>query len=247
MNALLLRLEVTGHRLQGTGWLRNKARLSWRTMSLLRQESRTFARSESAWKMPRKQASPETVPRRFFGQGALLLVLLALQIRAATQIPNKPSAEQTTFDENEPISRPVPISVPVLHAILATKAGKEGLRDARKRGTPDVAACFTASEVHLGTRQPALVVVGADPFAGADNTWFWLVLLTHKNPRVVLFTGGNSLNLLPNQTNGLWDIRARWSSPQGTETRIYKFNGAQYRLSKRSWNSASRTPERIRK
>jgi len=42
----------------------------------------------------------------------------------------------------------------------------------------------------------------------ADNGWFWLVSSARKNPRVVLFAGGNALEIMDSKTKGYRDIES---------------------------------------
>lgn len=99
------------------------------------------------------------------------------------------------------------------------------------------AQLFRVAEVHLfRPNEVDLVIVGNTPIAGADNGWFWVVRSARKDPRVVLFTSGYALELLDSRTHGYRDIRGTWSNPNGTETKIYKFDGLKYRLRKDTWH-----------
>jgi len=115
----------------------------------------------------------------------------------AAQLPGNLEAEQTTFDENEPLKHPVPLPAEALHAILNTPEGRQGAQDAKRSSRQNVGKLFRAAKVHLSSgEQAALVVIGDSPMSGADNTWFWVVFPAEKQSKVVLFTGGNSLGRL---------------------------------------------------
>jgi hypothetical protein len=71
--------------------------------------------------------------------------------------------------------------------------------------------------------------MGIFPMSGADNTWFWVVRSAHKDPKAVLFAGGNSVEMMTRRTNGYRDIRSAWSSAATTIVCIYKFDGTEYK------------------
>jgi hypothetical protein len=147
-----------------------------------------------------------------------------------------PAREQTVFDENNSIQRPVPLSPSALKALLQRKEIRDNLRGLADSDRNNLAQFFSAAEVHLSEAdQIDLVVMGKPPMSGADNTWFWVIRSARKDPLAVLFAGGYSLELLASRTNRYCDIRATWSSPQETSTRIYKFDGTRYKLWKENW------------
>lgn len=148
-----------------------------------------------------------------------------------------PGREQATFSEQYPIQRPVPIPPRVLKLLLKTEEGKQGLERATDSEKKDPTQLFRAAEVHLRAPEEIdLVVEGTLSMSGADNDWFWIVLSAQKNPRIVLFAGGNSLEVRGSRTNGYRDLRSDWSNPNGTETRSYRFNGTRYELWKEKWH-----------
>jgi hypothetical protein len=98
------------------------------------------------------------------------------------------------------------------------------------------AQLFTASETHLGVLgEKDLVVAGHGAMSGADNDWFWVVRSAYKNPKVVLFAGGYSLELMKARAKGYRDIKSVWSSPSETGTKIYQFDGIRYKLWREKW------------
>lgn len=139
-------------------------------------------------------------------------------------------AEQTTFT-NMPVQDPVTPSAAVLRTILAAHPAREAFAalDDSQRANPG--QLFQAGEVHLSqSGQMDLVVVGLGPMRGADTTWFWVVASADKEPQLVLFSGGDSLELLNSKSHGYKDIRTAWSSPTETETTIYNFDGSEYQM-----------------
>lgn len=137
-----------------------------------------------------------------------------------------PIHEQTLFAEDELLQNRVVLSPEVIKLILQTKAAKQGLDFARDSAKSNPAQLFRAAEIHLGRPQEAdLLVIGIPPIRGADNGWFWVVRSALKDPKVVLFAGGNSLELTDEKTNGYRDIRTFWSTPSETEECIYRFDG----------------------
>jgi hypothetical protein len=149
------------------------------------------------------------------------------------------------FREDSPISHPASIPDSVLNMLLQTDAGKEGLEFSRNcvaahrcdSKWSDPANLFRAAEVCLdGSDDVDLIVIGVCPMCGADNGWFWVVRSPHKNPSVVLWAGGNSLEVLGSRTHGIRDVRSLWSSPSETDETIYHFNGSKYK----QWKKTSR-------
>jgi len=71
--------------------------------------------------------------------------------------------------------------------------------------------------------------------SGADEGWFWLLRSVHKNPKIVLFATGNSLDLMESRTLGYRDIRSVWSSASDTHQTVYHFDGNEYKLWTEKW------------
>jgi len=64
---------------------------------------------------------------------------------------------------------------------------------------------------------------------GAENRWFWVVRTANKTPQVILFSGGNSLEVTDKKTHGYKDIGVVWMSSLETETSVYQFDGTFYK------------------
>ena len=162
--------------------------------------------------------------------------ILALIMMASFVTYEQARSEQTFFSEEQPIRNPVPVSSSLLKLLLSTKEVKEGLELAPDSLKRDPATLFQISEIHLGRPDEVdLVVMGIPPMRGADNTWFWVVRLTNKNSKLVLFAGGGSLEVLGRRVNGLKSIRTAWNSPSDINTSIYDFDGRHYKLRSSKW------------
>jgi len=162
----------------------------------------------------------------------LLLVLGAVGASASQEQP--PIREQTLFRESEPFQHAVPLPQNVLQVLLRTREVKESLDSASAEQKSNLSQLFLATEVHLsGLDKIDFIVRGITPVTGADNDWFWVVNHLPSAPRVVLWAGCDSLEVLDGRTNGFKNIRCSWSSPSLTITSDYHFNGQKYLLWKR--------------
>ena len=143
------------------------------------------------------------------------------------------------FSADESLQFPASLSPEILAVLLKTRQAGEGLEFASDRERADPAQLFRATEVHLSSSEGVdLVVLGIPPMSGADNDWFWIVHSSpHSAPRVLLFAGGYSLELLNNRTHGYPDIRSSWSSASETEETTYRFNGKKYKTFKQDYSS----------
>ena len=144
--------------------------------------------------------------------------------------------EQTSFAEDQPLHSPVQISPDVLKVLLETKEAEQGLDLANDSKQDHPTQLFRAAEVHLSRPDEVdLVVIGVCPMCGADNGWFWLVRSARSDPKVVLFAGGNILELMNSRTNGCRDIRSAWSSSSETKNTLYHFDGKEYKVWQEKW------------
>jgi hypothetical protein len=155
----------------------------------------------------------------------------------------RPVREQLYFTEEQPLQHPTTLSPDVLKVLLERKEVKEGMRFANSSEWNDPAKLFHASEVHLdGSDEIDLVVIGIRPLSrhslslrelysygfSDDNGWFWVVGSARKNPKVILFAGCNSLEVMNSRTNGYRDIAA-WSPARETTNTIYHFDSKEYK------------------
>jgi len=65
--------------------------------------------------------------------------------------------------------------------------------------------------------------------------------VSRKNPKVVLFAGGNTLEIMDSKTKGYRDIESVTSTPSKTSTMTYSFDGESYGLWKEKWKPNSPT------
>lgn len=79
--------------------------------------------------------------------------------------------------------------------------------------------------------------------SGADNDWFWIVRSPLKQPKVILWCGGNSLELLDSKSGGYRDVRCTWSSASERVTRSYRYVKGRYRLRRERWTE-NRPPDK---
>jgi hypothetical protein len=143
--------------------------------------------------------------------------------------------EQTFFGEGTALQHPVPVSPAVLKVLLRTTAAKQGLDFASVK-QEDPAKMFRAAEIHLSNaKETDLIVLGQDWMTGADNDWFWLIGSANKNPHVVLFVGGNSVELKHSVTNGYRDITSHFYTAQDANVSVYRYNGRRYVRTKDEW------------
>jgi hypothetical protein len=142
----------------------------------------------------------------------------------------RPATEQKLFS-NSPFQHPVTLPPEVLKVLLATYPAKEtfAIVDDSEKSNPS--QLFQAAEVHLGgPDQVDLVVMGMGRMRGAENSWFWVVRSARKDPEIILFGGGDYLEVLDGKTHGYRDIRIVWMSSLETETTTYHFDGHQYQM-----------------
>jgi len=178
-----------------------------------------------------KSASRAAISRGF-------LTLALASIATVVSIAQGPKAhEQLVFREDEPFEHAVSLPPEVLRALLETKEVKESLRTAKQQpGNPS--QLFRAAEIHLGGLDEIdLVIQGISPLtSGGDNSWFWVVLSAHRAPKVPVWCGGNSLEVMAKRTKGYRNIVCSWSSASLSQTSEYHFDGEKYVLWKETKN-----------
>jgi hypothetical protein len=130
----------------------------------------------------------------------------------------------------------------VLTALVKTHAGRDGLEFASAKGKPVIADLFRAVEVSLGAPDdPALVVGGVGRMSGADNDWFWIVQAPRRHPRIILWCGANSLEILATASDGHKDVRCTWYSASEKVVSSYRYAAGRYRLKRERWSNTSPT------
>jgi hypothetical protein len=186
-----------------------------------------------------RRAATEPMRTGFLTISAFLLLTLAAAVLAAQQPKAASGGEQAVFYEGKPILQPMALPAEVLKILLDTKQAIQEMDLASDAQRRNPSLLFRAAAVHLSHQDELdLVVIGVPPMAGADTAWFWIVRSVRKNPQVVLFTDGNSLEILDNKTNGSRDIRCIWSSSAETNYTIFHFDGESYRVWKNKWTES---------
>jgi hypothetical protein len=174
-----------------------------------------------------------SIASRMLYPAALALATVATGVSIAQAPEATLAREQTIFHEYEPVEHAVPLPPQVRKALLRTKEVKQALEFASKEQRDDPSQLFEAAEVHLrGSGEADLVVEGYPPVSGADNAWFWIVLVAHgAPPKIVLWGHADSLEVMTSRTKGYRNIRCSWSSAAGeTLEWNYHFNGEKYVL-----------------
>ena len=168
--------------------------------------------------------------------GLAVTLLISSSETLIAQRPPTNTGEQTAFREGSSISREVPIPKRVIALLLHSKEGQQGLAFTNEDDEKQPEKLFRASEIHLKGTEPGLVVIGVCPMCGADNGWFWIVKSAYHNPEIILFAGGNSIDILATRTNGFPDVRRMFSTPSETQRTVYHFDGKRYRIWKDKWS-----------
>lgn len=164
----------------------------------------------------------------------MAVLVLVAGAGCAARGQETPVSEQMSFSEDAPVQHPVALSPEVLKALFETEEARQVLNFASDAAQDDPARLFRATEVHLGRPgEVDLVVVGVPPMSGADAGWFWVVRSTRSGPKVVLYTGANSLKLTKGRTNGYRDIVTAWSSGGETQETTFHFDGKNYKAWKK--------------
>lgn len=172
----------------------------------------------------KKMNNPCGMPLRLVGIPLLVLTLAGMALVAYGQTS---PPEQRVF----PVQHPVSLSPEVLRVLLAMHPAKETFEVINDSEKHDPSKLFQATEVHLSNSDEVdLVVIGLGPMRGAESLWFWVVRSARKNPEVILFSGGDSLEVTDKKTHGYKDIGVVWMSSSETETTVYQFDGMFYRM-----------------
>ena len=165
----------------------------------------------------------------------LVLTLLAGHV-AAGESRSKTAREQASFCEeggpDDLVLKPLPLPSVIRATVMNTKEGKEAREIASRNGDElDPEKLLKGTKVHLtDSHELFFVVMGQSPMSGADNTWFWVVRTSGKSATILLFAGGNCLDINGTKTLGYRDIVTTWSSASITRTEIYKYGGESYKL-----------------
>ena len=112
-----------------------------------------------------------------------------------------------------------------------------GAATAQSNGAKPAAEYFAAVEVHLSRPdQVDYVIEGRDPFVGADSARLWIVRSSGPHPKVVLNENASFFELLNSRTSGYRDIRSVWIMSGHRRTRVFHFNGTEYKRIEEKWS-----------
>jgi hypothetical protein len=163
----------------------------------------------------------------------------ALAKPAAGPSPSSPAdkppdrTEQMSFSVEEGFEKPVSLPNEVLQLLKKDTITLEASVGCTERGGgPDVlqASWFKASEIHLGTpgEIDLLVMAANGCLNGANVGPFWVARKTSQGYRLVLSTGGHSLEVMGTRSEGFRDIQTYTASAITVSTVVYRFNGEKY-------------------
>ena len=154
----------------------------------------------------------------------------------AQQKQNPRNTEQTSFDAEGPVDRPVPLSDPARKAIAGDVKLVKDLANKQLSAETVPQEWFAVSQIHLANRKETdLVVVGGGGLMGANFTRFWVLRQTSSGYDLVLSTGALHLDVLRTRTNGLTNIETNIVVGGGyADARDFAFDGHRYWVTKLS-------------
>ena len=150
----------------------------------------------------------------------LILILAAVEVCVCTG--------QTVFPESEPIHHAVPLPPKVLGALLETKEVNEVLGSAREQQTH--LNSFARRRFVSVARRESTSLSRESRRMGRRQHLVWILSSAENAPRIILWAGADSLEVLATRTNRHRNNRSSWSSPTMTQTRAYRFDGQNYAL-----------------
>jgi hypothetical protein len=169
----------------------------------------------------------------------MICALFAPEIAIAQSTGVKLAPERTIFNDADSFKNSVPLHRNVLDVLIASLKDDEHYRDLFfGKSDIDLNRYFTAVVVHLsGSNEIDYVVQGNLPLAGADCGWFWIVRSAPTHPKVVLFEPTGTIELLNSRTRGYRDIRSVWIMSGHRRTRLFHFNGTEYKRIEEKWSA----------
>ncbi len=128
-----------------------------------------------------------------------------------------------------PFEHPVVLNYAARKALASDPAVADVMREEKFSIDTIPKDWFTASEVHLGSKnQTDLVVMGRSISLGPYSAGFWVLRRTAQGYRLVLATRAHDLALLDEKTHGLRDIETGLSTLSGGHSEKFKFDGQFY-------------------
>ena len=146
-----------------------------------------------------------------------------------------PPRGQTSFNLEEPVSRPVPIPADVLRGLGQDERVLSCLSGADQSAVEIPPSWFAASAINLnGDQLPDLIIKPVNScLFGANIGPFWVFRNTGKGYALALRTDALELEVLPTKTRNYRNIRASAASARQVFKRLYRFDGQSYRPSRR--------------
>jgi hypothetical protein len=151
--------------------------------------------------------------------------------RDKTSLKETGPAEQTHFDLEEPILRPVPIPRAILQILKIDPAVlQSGCPEKDHPPEQILASWFEASPIHLHAESEVDVIVKARNgcLFGANIGPFWVFKSTAKGYEQILSTAALAINVLQRKSNGYRNISAAAVVAGKPVTVLYKFDGQSY-------------------
>jgi hypothetical protein len=127
----------------------------------------------------------------------------------------------------------------VLNALLRSEEAND-TKEIANYDRESLRKLFTVARVDLGNaKEEDYIALGTQPMSGADNNWFWIVRVVEGKAKVILFTNGLAVRVLPHKTNGYYDIEESWAGNIGEITRVYRYIGTAYKLAHEHFKKAN--------
>lgn len=160
------------------------------------------------------------------------VVLLTVIPSVAQSEPRHAPKQQTSFDTEEPLERPVVLPSEALEALRTSKLSAQMLRDCAEDADINVsqvpASWFVGSWIELSGAQSSGLVVRAQHgcFWGAHIVQFWLLSKVGGNYRVVFTGRADEFRVLSTRTNGYRDVQLIFIMRAGAKFDLVTFKYA---------------------
>jgi hypothetical protein len=168
-----------------------------------------------------------------------IIPLLVLIPSAIQSEPHRTPKQQTDFDMEMPLERPVVLPSGALRALRTSNLSAGMLRDCAENEGVDVnqipASWFVSSWIDLSGARSSGLVVRAEHgcFWGAHITQFWLVSKAGAHYRVVFTGKADAFRVLATRTSGYRDVQLIFAMQAGAEINYvtFKYTDGEYRES----------------
>ena len=189
-------------------------------------------KADSRQAEPRYAAYCRSV-RRSSMRRTTFTITIATALLACAPSSGAPLGPPKFSEETLPFSHPVSIPPSALAIVLRTNAARSVLRDLTVAERQNISQYFEAQPINLAkVGDKELLIRGQGKISGADNDWYWIIASYKHHPRLILFTGCLSLEIQSTKTHGYDDILSLWNSASVMDSKLFRFNGTVYRLSR---------------